>query len=111
MEVKITVRFTENSVILTNALYMESCPSGRRSTIGNRVGAPKASPGFKSLTLRQSFHGAYGRRFTLGGVAEWSNAAVSKTVYPFLGYEGSNPSSSASFLVIFTIFYLRFYRL
>ena len=39
MEVKITVRFTEISVILTNALYMESCPSGRRSTIGNRVGA------------------------------------------------------------------------
>ena len=32
---------------------MESCPSGRRSTIGNRVGGVKPSRGFKSLALRQ----------------------------------------------------------
>lgn len=35
--------------------------------------------------------------FYNGGVAERLNAAVSKTVYLFVRYEGSNPSSSASF--------------
>ena len=32
-----------------------------------------------------------------GGVAEWLNAAVSKTVYGYSPYEGSNPSSSARY--------------
>ena len=62
------------------------------------VYTPKAYPGFKSQTLRQNFQVAPGRAplsITLGGVAERLNAAVSKTVYPFWGYEGSNPSPSA----------------
>ncbi len=54
------------------------------------VYAPKAYLGFESPSLRQInlsavSHGAFsydllGR--TLGGVAEWLNAAVSKTVWP-----------------------------
>ena len=53
------------------------------------VYAPKAHPGFESPTLRQNFHTApyhsltIGRRAPYGGVAEWLNAAVSKTVWPF----------------------------
>lgn len=62
------------------------------------VYTPKAYPGFKSQTLRQSLprrplEGT--PRHPYGGVAERLNAAVSKTVYPFAGYEGSNPSPSA----------------
>ena len=37
----------------TGGAILESCPSGRRSTIGNRVGGYKLSQGFKSLALRQ----------------------------------------------------------
>ena len=64
------------------------------------VYTPKAYPGFKSQTLRQNSPVApSGATFRYpiphGGVAEWLNAAVSKTVYPLRGYEGSNPSSSA----------------
>ena len=66
-------------------LNTESCPSGRRSTIGNRVGAksvsrvqiPDSPP---ELTVAPS-----GATSPFGGVAEWLNAAVSKTVYPFGG--------------------------
>ena len=60
------------------------------------VYAPKAHPGFESPTLRQSFpRRLRAPRSPKGGVAERLNAAVSKTVYPFWGYEGSNPSPSA----------------
>ena len=60
------------------------------------VYTPKAYPGFKSQTLRQNSHGVPRDAVSpYGGVAEWSNAAVSKTVYPPCGYEGSNPSPSA----------------
>ena len=60
------------------------------------VYAPKAHPGFESPTLRQSFpRRPMAPLSPFGGVAEWLNAAVSKTVWPFSGHEGSNPSSSA----------------
>ena len=68
-------------------LNTESCPSGRRSTIGNRVGAKSVS----RVQIPDSPPVAFSRRalfldgapFTpCGGVAEWLNAAVSKTVYP-----------------------------
>ena len=73
-----------SSCILTFALT-ESCPSGRRSTIGNRVGVksvsrvqiPDSPPVNSKAGLRACFV------FTpRGGVAEWLNAAVSKTVWP-----------------------------
>ena len=43
---------------------MESCPSGRRSTIGNRVGGHKLSRGFESLALRHIF-------ITYGPLVKW----------------------------------------
>ena len=67
------------------SLSLESCPSGRRSTIGNRVGVksvsrvqiPDSPPVNSKAGLRACFV------FTpRGGVAEWLNAAVSKTVWP-----------------------------
>ena len=80
--------------------FTESCPSGRRSTIGNRVGAksvsrvqiPDSPPELSAARIQLD-----GLPFSLlnGGVAEWLNAAVSKTVYGYSPYEGSNPSSSA----------------
>ena len=63
--------------------------SGLRSTIGNRVYAKSVSgvriPISPPDNLSAVSHGAFsydllGR--TLGGVAEWLNAAVSKTVWP-----------------------------
>ena len=82
--------------------FTESCPSGRRSTIGNRVGAksvsrvqiPDSPPELSAARIQLD-----GVPFSLlnGGVAEWLNAAVSKTVYGYSPYEGSNPSSSAIF--------------
>lgn len=63
--------------------------SGLRSTIGNRVYAKSVSgvriPISPPDNLSAASHGAFsydllGR--TLGGVAEWLNAAVSKTVWP-----------------------------
>ncbi len=63
-----------------------------KGTIEIDIRRLKTSPGF-ILTLRQIFTaptGAVSRR-----VAEWLNAAVSKNRLPLLGYEGSNPSSSA----------------
>ena len=45
------------------AIFMESCPSGRRSTIGNRVDGHNLSQGFKSLALRHNlFHGPLVKR-------------------------------------------------
>lgn len=64
---------------------MESWLSGRRRTIGNRVGVmsvsrvqiPDSPPVNSKAGLRACFV------FTpRGGVAEWLNAAVSKTVWP-----------------------------
>ena len=63
--------------------------AGRRCTIGNRVYAKSVSgvriPISPPDNLSAVSHGAFsydllGR--TLGGVAEWLNAAVSKTVWP-----------------------------
>ena len=65
--------------------FTESCPSGRRSTIGNRVGAKSVSRVQIPDSPPASSHGAPfdAPCFTpCGGVAEWLNAAVSKTVYP-----------------------------
>ena len=68
---------------------MESCPSGRRSTIGNRVGAESVSRVQIPDSPPANPHGAiaeWHRVFTsCGGVAEWLNAAVSKTVNPLRG--------------------------
>ena len=63
--------------------FTESCPSGRRSTIGNRVYAesvswvqiPDSPPELSAASLGAPRH-------PYGGVAEWLNAAVSKTVWP-----------------------------
>ena len=80
---KDTVQFP----VLNTESCPESCPSGRRSTIGNRVGAKSVS----RVQIPDSPPVAFSRRalfldgapFTpCGGVAEWLNAAVSKTVYP-----------------------------
>ncbi len=80
--------------------FTESCPSGRRSTIGNRVGAKSVSrvqiPDSPPELPAARIHLDCVPFFTpCGGVAEWLNAAVSKTVYGYSPYEGSNPSSSA----------------
>ena len=65
--------------------FTESCPSGRRSTIGNRVGAKSVSrvqiPDSPPVNSKAGLSACF--VFTpRGGVAEWLNAAVSKTVYP-----------------------------
>jgi hypothetical protein len=41
---------------LVGAPCMERCPSGRRSTTGNRVGVDNAPRGFESLSLRHDNH-------------------------------------------------------
>ncbi len=59
---------------------MESCPRGRRSTIGNRVGGDKLSQGFKSLALRH-----------LIKISSWPVGQAVKTPPFHGGNTGSNP--------------------
>ncbi len=42
---------------------MDGCPSGRRSTIGNRVGGVEPSRGFKSHSIRHESLGPLVKRF------------------------------------------------
>lgn len=63
-------------------LNTESCPSGRRSTIGNRVGAKSVSRVQIPDSPPELSVAPQGATSPFGGVAEWLNAAVSKTVYP-----------------------------
>ena len=42
---------------------MDGCPSGRRSTIGNRVGGVEPSRGFKSHSIRHKIFGPLVKRF------------------------------------------------
>lgn len=66
--------------------FTESCPSGRRSTIGNRVGVKSVSGVQIPDSPPAPSHGLLPPNgpcsIPCGGVAEWLNAAVSKTVYP-----------------------------
>lgn len=66
--------------------FTESCPSGRRSTIGNRVGVKSVSGVQIPDSPPAPSHSPLPRTglcsIPCGGVAEWLNAAVSKTVYP-----------------------------
>lgn len=66
--------------------FTESCPSGRRSTIGNRVGVKSVSGVQIPDSPPVPSHGLLPPNgpcsIPCGGVAEWLNAAVSKTVYP-----------------------------
>ena len=88
-------------------LNTESCPSGRRSTIGNRVGAKSVSrvqipdsPPVAFLATRSPQGGASFHPMRRGGrVVECGGLENRLSGNP--GYEGSNPSSSASFLIPF----------
>ena len=78
----------------------ESCPSGRRSTIGNRVGVTSVSGVQIPDSPPASSHGAYPLRFApcftprrSGRVVECGGLENRLRGIP--AYEGSNPSSSA----------------
>ena len=70
----------------------------------------KAYPGFKSRTLRHYIWRQDScAAMCPGGVAEWSNAAVSKTVYPVRGTRVRIPPPPPYFFLLNTPIYLYIY--